>query len=724
MTLKRIPIAWRDPVEAFAPLRDAPFALLMHGARREWSYICANPVEVLALDAIEGGDGLELIEALSASVPFERPENAPPFCGGWAGLLSYEFGRALLPKLEGGPQRGAWPDVALGFYQEFIAFNHDAHTAEYWNWGWRASPADRLSLLELLSLQQPPEWEGALSTAPPTPLVSREDYERRIARAVAYVHAGDCFQTNISQRFEFEMPKGAHAFDLTRRLDKQSAAPFSAYFRLPGLALASNSPERFLKVRPLREGGLKVTTKPIKGTRPRGQTPDEDAALAEELQASEKDRAENLMIVDLMRNDLSRVSKPGSVKVPKLNALESYANVHHLVSTVEAELQDGRGPVDLIRSAFPGGSITGAPKIRAMQIIAELEQEARGPYCGSLIWITPDQWMDSSILIRSTALEETAEGGWRGEFRSGGGIVADSDPSEEYQETLDKAGAIIRAVTEVPAKQALLFEGAVRQTECVVQCDDRSFLLGDGCFETLRIIDGVCEGVREHIELLRRSLDVLKIKGVPEDSVLTAAIQELAQATPGEAALRITVSRGAGGRGAGALHTQPVTVFSISPLEAGRPYAPMSVATCSIRRNETSPLSTLKSTSYGDNLAARREAVYAGADEALMLNTAGRVACLAMGNLFLRTAADNWATPLMEEGARPGYMRRMIIDQLKSEKTAFEERPIELDELLADGVILYGANSLWGLRPIKDLNGRNLQMKPVQFGSWAMGRDD
>ena len=203
---------------------------------------------------------------------------------------------------------------------------------------------------------------------------------------------------------------------------------------------------------------------------------------------------------------------------------------------------------------------------------------------------------------------------------------------------------------------------------------------------------------------------------------MTAAIQELAQATPGEAALRITVSRGAGGRGAGALHTQPVTVLSISPLESGRPYAPMSVTTSSIRRNETSPLSALKSTSYGDNLAARREAVDAGVDEALMLNTAGRVACLAMGNLFLRTAADSWATPPMEEGARPGYMRRMIIDQLKSENTAFEERPIELDELLADGVRLYGANSLWGLRPIKDL-GRSQPSNENQFdlvlGRWG-----
>lgn len=713
MTLKRTAISWRDPVAAFAPLRDEPFALLMHGARRGWSYICANPVEVIAVDAAVDDEALSRIKATTTDLAFKRPDGAPPFCGGWAGLVSYEYGRALSPKLEEGPPRGAWPDLALGLYQEFIAFDHRHHRAEYWNWRWRPADPDQPSLAEMLLRDTPADWTRALCETPPTPRVAREDYEQRIARAVAYVHAGDCFQANISQRFDFKLALGAHPFDLTRRLDETSAAPYSAYLRLPGLAMASNSPERFLKLRRTEDGALKVSTKPIKGTRPRGATPEEDARLAAELEASEKDRAENLMIVDLMRNDLSRVSKPGSVKVPKLNALESFANVHHLVSTVEAELAEGMGPVDLIRAAFPGGSVTGAPKIRAMQIIAELEDEARGPYCGSLIWITPDDWMDSSILIRSTALEEAPGGDWTGQYRSGGGIVADSTPSSEYVETLDKASAMTRALTEASDRtpRDILFIGAARGEGAVIDPRDRSFLLGDGCFETLRVVDGQIDGVDEHLALLRRSMDVLGLVGGPDDAAFAEAMQELAAGHMGEAALRITVSRGAGGRGAEAGAAPLTSVLSLNPLAAGRPYPALHVSTSTIRRNETSPTSRIKTTSYADNLAARREAMAAGVDEALMLNMAGRPACLAMGNLFLVTPTGVWVTPPEEEGVRPGYGRARLINALREKGEALEIRAIALDELRAEGVSLFGANSLWGVRPVSTLDGRSLKAR-------------
>jgi para-aminobenzoate synthetase component 1 len=442
--LTRTALDWRDPLVAFAPLRDEPFALLLHGGEGRWSYICADPAETLLIKTAGNAEALDEARKRMASLDFQRPADAPPFCGGWAGCLSYEFSRAILPKLGETPPRGTWPDLALGLYDQVIAFDHERCRAEAFNWSWDTSTAQPLS--DRIGNAPLADWHGPLSDTPVRARLGRADYEARIAKAIAYTHAGDCFQANISQRFDFDGVAGAQPFDYAARLFQASRAPFSAYLRLPGLALVSNSPERFLRVRPDADGHPVATTEPIKGTRPRGGTPEKDAALAAELQVSEKDLAENLMIVDLMRNDLSRVSTPGSVTVPRLQALETFANVHHLVSTVEARLLPGCDGFDVLRAAFPGGSVTGAPKIRAMQIISELEDEPRGPYCGSLVWMTPDGWMDSSILIRSAALEERGDGRWHGHFRSGGGVVADSNPAAEYLETLDKARALKAAL--------------------------------------------------------------------------------------------------------------------------------------------------------------------------------------------------------------------------------------------------------------------------------------
>lgn len=446
--------SYGDPVKVFEPLRDLPFAMLMHGKGKRWSYICAEPLETIVFSGDSSqADPLESVRKSLHSLHFDRPKGAPPFCGGWAGLLCYEFGRHVLPKLENGPLRSKWPDLAFGLYDQVLVFDHEERKAHLYSWGWGRVEPSRKTLEELLAKSNVLEaWLPSLCLAEPSPREGVANYEAKIKRTVEYVHAGDCFQSNISQAFDFTLAKGAHPFHLIQRLNRSSAAPFSSYFRLEKLALASNSPERFLKTRRGIDGELYVSTKPIKGTRPRGKTPKEDVDLASQLLASEKDRAENLMIVDLMRNDLSKVSVPGSVKVPKLNALESFANVHHLVSTIMARLKIGKGPVDLLRAAFPGGSITGAPKIRAMQIIAELEDASRGPYCGSLLWMSPDGCMDSSILIRSTAFVED-ENCWKGEFRVGGGIVADSDPTSEYLETIDKGRALVTALTATLDKE-------------------------------------------------------------------------------------------------------------------------------------------------------------------------------------------------------------------------------------------------------------------------------
>ena len=253
-----------------------------------------------------------------------------------------------------------------------------------------------------------------------------------------YIIAGDIFQANLSQRFQTRLPE--KPFDLYRRLRRRNPAPFAAYLDYGDMAILSASPERFLR---LDEQRRLVETRPIKGTRPRGLGPMHDAALGRALAESEKDRAENVMIVDLLRNDLSRVCRAGTVRVPELFALEHHPTVHHLVSTVIGELEPGAQAADLIRAAFPGGSITGAPKVRAMEIIAELEPTQRGVYCGSVGYISVTGAMDTSIVIRTyLAL--------RGQvyFQAGGGIVADSDPELEYRETLDKARGLIETLVE------------------------------------------------------------------------------------------------------------------------------------------------------------------------------------------------------------------------------------------------------------------------------------
>ena len=284
------------------------------------------------------------------------------------------------------------------------------------------------------------QWRHSATTAWPTPpgLRSRPDraaFEASVERIVATIRAGDIFQTNLSQRFE--APLTESPWSLYRRLRRLNAAPFAALMELPEAAILSASPERFLRV----DGQGHVQTRPIKGTSPRGIGPEHDAALGQALTESAKDRAENLMIVDLMRNDLSRVCLPGTVRVPELFALERYATVHHLVSTVVGDLEPGRTPLDLLRAAFPGGSITGAPKVRAMEIIAELEPSRRSVYCGSLGYWSLSGELDTSIAIRTVIVR-----GGRIYFNAGGGIVADSNPEQEYRETLDKARGIIDAL--------------------------------------------------------------------------------------------------------------------------------------------------------------------------------------------------------------------------------------------------------------------------------------
>ena len=452
-------IAWLEPLTAFEAVRGLPWPVLLDSARVDprlgrWSYVAADPF--LRLTSKDGriassersftGDPLAVLQRALAHYRLDHDPALPmPFQTGAVGWFGYELAHHLERLPHPAADDMAFPDLAIGFYDATLAFDLLERRTWILSSGWpegtpeasmhrRKARADQLAI-RLSSAAPLAPMEPDLPVMPRSSF-TRAGYEAAVRRVVEYILAGDIFQANLSHRFLAELPPGWDAWRLYRRLRRRNPAPFAAYLELGEVTLASASPERFLQLR-----GRSVETRPIKGTRPRGTTPADDVRLGQELLASEKDRAENVMIVDLLRNDLSRVCRDHTVLTPAICALESFATVHHLVSTVTGDLRPGLDAVDLLRATFPGGSITGAPKIRAMEIIAELEPTARGPYCGAIGWLGADGWMDTSITIRTLAIKDG-----RVAFQAGGGIVADSDPAAEYEETLDKARALIEAL--------------------------------------------------------------------------------------------------------------------------------------------------------------------------------------------------------------------------------------------------------------------------------------
>jgi para-aminobenzoate synthetase component I len=460
-------IDYQDPLPMFAHFAEKQNALLLDSAQLHhpcgrYSFIAVDPFCTLSskngMVVLNGesfaGDPFQVLKHYLAQFVFDAYPDLPPFQGGAAGYFSYD----LYQHLETVPLHKTddlrCPDIALGFYDIVIAFDHEIKKAWIFSSGFPMKDALARKRHAKERLQWMLHMIHELKTIPLRttfpllrgPIMSddsihanftAENYQRAVQKTIEYILAGDVFETCISQRFKTRLPDAVRPFDLYCRMRSLNPAPFSAYFKSNDLVIASASPERFLK---LAKG--QVESRPIKGTRPRGKNKIDDKALANELMASEKDRAENVMIVDLLRNDLSRVCEDHSVAVPQLCGLESYPAVHHLVSVIKGKLLPHLSAVDLLRAAFPGGSITGAPKIRAMEIIAELEPTQRGPYCGCMGYIGFNGDMDSSIIIRTYVIKNNIV-----TFQAGGAIVLDSDPVSEYQETLTKAHALRRALT-------------------------------------------------------------------------------------------------------------------------------------------------------------------------------------------------------------------------------------------------------------------------------------
>lgn len=422
-------IAWRDPADAFARLRDRDHPILLESATAarglydtsaRYSYVACDPAAIF--------DDLASLGAwLSRS---RRPARAglPPFQGGAVGYFGYEMGGLFerLPAPKPDPLRPK--DMIAALYESAILFDHAKLCA------WIVSDDGFAAIDRIEALLARPPAETREFHARLVEADSRDIHLARVASARDRILDGDIFQANIALRVRAAFQ--GDAFDLYRRLRMINPAPFSAFLDFDGIALVSASPERFLR---LKEG--QVESRPIKGTRARSPMPDADALEARKLIESGKDRAENVMIVDLLRNDLAKVAEDKSVEVPELCSLESFASVHHLVSCVTARLRAETGALDLLAACFPGGSVTGAPKIRAMEVIQDLESGPRGPYCGSIAWIGRDGSMDSSIVIRTIWIRDGIA-----TFQAGGGITARSTPEAEYHEAIAKAAPLARAL--------------------------------------------------------------------------------------------------------------------------------------------------------------------------------------------------------------------------------------------------------------------------------------
>lgn len=453
-------------LQAFATLKDRPFSFFLDsgmdpGKLGRYSFLGSDPFLVMqsrgeeitmirdGVAEIRHGNPFDIVGELLEVYALDVDSPVVPFIGGAVGYFSYDLCHFIerLPVTTVDDLH--FPECYLAFYDVLAAFDHREERVYVVSTGFPELEEDKRmrrateglgkmksrllyksSVSAMDKLTPAPAQEGVILKSN----FSREEYLEAVATAREYILAGDIFQVNLSQRFEVDL--SLSPYELYRKLREINPAPFASYIDFDGISIVGASPERFLKVQ-----GEQVETRPIKGTRPRGKSPQEDQALAQELLTSVKDRAENVMIVDLERNDIGRVCRYGTVKVTELAMLETYPTVFHLTSTVRGRLDEGKSRIDLLKATFPGGSITGAPKVRAMEIIDELEPTRRSIYTGSIGYLSFDGGMDIDIVIRTILIK-----GDKAYFQVGGGIVYDSEPEAEYKETLDKAKALIQAL--------------------------------------------------------------------------------------------------------------------------------------------------------------------------------------------------------------------------------------------------------------------------------------
>lgn len=421
LTQTILEIPFQAPESVFAAFAADTGAIFLDSSapghpRGRYSFVAFEPLDMLV--TVD-----EIPEALRGYTPAPNPPL--PFTGGLAGFFSYDLARTLEDIPETASAADDFPSLRLGIYDQVIGFDHQLNRAWYCCYSdTQFDAAQRwTSLKRRIDAAEPPPPNHLRVTL--SPVKSREDYTKDIQKVIDYIHAGDVFQVNLAQRFEGPKPNHFDPYSHYLTLRRMNPAPFSAYLNFGDTVIASSSPERFLNI-----SGTSIEARPIKGT-----STDPDL-----LAASTKDRAENIMIVDLLRNDLSKVCTDTSVDVQELCQIESYAGLHHLVSSVTGTLRPDITAAEALLSCFPGGSITGAPKIRAMEIIEELEPTRRGPYCGAIGYIGFNGTMDMNIAIRTIIYQ-----GGKSIYYAGGGITGESDPQSEYDETMLKTQKIFES---------------------------------------------------------------------------------------------------------------------------------------------------------------------------------------------------------------------------------------------------------------------------------------
>lgn len=456
------------PLDLFAPLAEKPWATWLDSGQSQHTDACFDilvwqpeatlstydnktTIHITSTNEKQqyDDDPLVLLDKVQRQIllPLKPSQYNLPFLGGALGYFSYDLGRQFETLPTQAEQDIKLPDMAIGIYSQAIIFDHKRQQF------FLVCPQEKRLQLEIL-LQEiavtkkinKPKAQGFKLTSNWQSNMDKASYSKKFGQVQNYLVSGDCYQINLAQRFKAQYQ--GNEFQAYCALRAENKAPFSAFMHIEGASILSVSPERFLQC---KQG--KVQSKPIKGTMPRSDNKDQDSHNAKVLVNSIKDRAENLMIVDLLRNDISKVCKPNTVVVPKLFDIESFPAVHHLVSTVEGEIAAQYNASDLLRGAFPGGSITGAPKIRAMEIIEQLEPHRRSVYCGSIGYISSCGTMDTSITIRTLICEDNQSNStpipnniycW-----AGGGLVADSIATSEYQETFDKVNRILPVLSKL-----------------------------------------------------------------------------------------------------------------------------------------------------------------------------------------------------------------------------------------------------------------------------------
>lgn len=558
-------------------------------------------------------------------------------------------------------------------------------------------PADMAAFKELLTSPPPDPGSFRGNTAEFRSNLSRTNYMDAIRKIREYIASGDVYQVNMSQRFQTDF--AGVPFSLFRTLYNQNPAPFFAYVNAGDHQVVSTSPERFV-----RRSGAQIETRPIKGTRPRGKTPAEDAKLRLQLENSKKDDAELSMIVDLLRNDIGKVCQAASVRVKEHKRVEAYQNVYHLVSIVEGQLDPDRDSVDLIQAAFPGGSITGCPKIRSMEIIDELEPHRRHIYTGSIGYISFHDTMDLSIAIRTATICNQ-----KIIFSVGGGIVFDSNPSDEYDETLHKGHTLMQVFKDHPAAPTAFphvwINGTIQpRGQACVPITDQGFQYGYGFFETIRVVKGEPKRLDRHLGRFYETWKHLFVDPVPDLTWNDIIGQVITCNHLGDqvAAVKIIATRG----------DREKAPFNHTLLVMARPYTHRLELKKSPGLNlsvyphpRQTPLADHKSLNYLYYLLAGQWAHAQGADEALILNPDGSVSETNSANILLRQGQTIVAPD--SPHVLPGIMEKAVCEVCTTWGYKKTNRKVRLEDFFfADEVMI--TNSLMGAVPVLSINGKKL----------------